>query len=193
MLHWPSQSLDKNPIENLKTFDWALVILYIKIGKVFTFYKPFFFSDIGKCVSTKYLLGWSKNGIHFNFDNFSSSVKHFWVILTNALFFSFAQTLHEAGTSFTPYLGSSTSLGSSSSWLPTNTTPLTCSSPSISLPDSSCTTTLWPTPGRTSRVGEPASGSPCSPSSSATSTDPSPTSTAGPSPDPPWWSGWLDD
>lgn len=94
------------------------------------------------------------------------------------------QTLLGTGISSTPSPGSSTCLASSSSWPRTSTTPSTSSSPSTSLPDSSCTTTHWPTRALTSRAGAPASGSPCSPSSSATSTGLYPTSTAGPSPSP---------
>ncbi|KAG3264641.1 sphingomyelin synthase-related protein 1 isoform X2 [Ictidomys tridecemlineatus] len=67
----------------------------------------------------------------------------------------------EAGISCTLYPGFSTSLESSSSWLPMNIIPLMCLLPFISQQDSFCTIILWPIPEHISRVGEQEFGFPC--------------------------------
>lgn len=69
----------------------------------------------------------------------------------------------------------------SSSWPPTSTTPLTCSSPSTSAPGCSCTTTPSPTTVHScSRTqSAPEFGSPCFHSSSPSATGLCPTSSSG--------------
>lgn len=100
--------------------------------------------------------GWEKQT-----DLRNMTEKHWKECGFKIIFLSFSQIHQEAGISCILYPGFSTSLESSSFWLPMNIIPLMYLLPFISQQDSFCTIILWLIPEHISRVGEQEFGFPC--------------------------------